>query len=81
MPTPSRQDNAARFPKTDRLSLSVAEFCAATDISISTYEKMKQKGWAPREMRVGRKVLISRQAALDWIAEREQATTKEVIQK
>lgn len=50
---------------------SIDGFCAAHDISPTTYFKLKAEGSAPDEMRVGRRVRISVEAAARWRAERE----------
>ena len=62
--------NSEKYP-VPRLGWSVDEFCSAVGISRSTYEKLKRKGLAPREMRIGWAVRISQLAASEWIAERE----------
>jgi predicted DNA-binding transcriptional regulator AlpA len=60
-----------------RLGWSVDEFCSAVGISRSTYETLKRRGLAPREMRIGWAVRISQHAAAEWIAAREaEAATK-----
>ena len=54
-----------------RLAFSISEFCTAVGISIASYYNLPDDQ-RPREMRVGaRRILISRQAAEDWIAARE----------
>jgi excisionase family DNA binding protein len=54
-----------------RLAFSISEFCAAVGISRTTFYALPANE-RPREMRVGpKRVLISRQAAEDWIATRE----------
>jgi hypothetical protein len=49
-------------------------FCAAHNISRATFYNLLRAGEAPRLMRVGTRVLISREAAADWRHEREAAT-------
>ena len=55
----------------EREALSIAEFCAAHGISRSHYFNLKKAHQGPREMRVGSRVLISREAAADWRRARE----------
>jgi hypothetical protein len=54
----------------------IAAFCESHGISRSTYYNLKALGGAPREMRVGRRVLISEEAAVEWrrLKESESAT-------
>jgi predicted DNA-binding transcriptional regulator AlpA len=52
----------------------IASFCAAHNISRATFYNLLRAGEAPRLMRVGTRVLISREAAADWRHEREAAT-------
>jgi len=47
---------------------SIAEFCDAHNIGVATYYWLRKRGEAPREMRVGRRYLISKEAAADWRA-------------
>ncbi len=50
---------------------SIPEFCAENDISIGEYFAMKKRDQGPREIRIGRRVTISHEAAADWRKERE----------
>jgi predicted DNA-binding transcriptional regulator AlpA len=52
----------------------IASFCVAHNISRATFYNLVRAGEAPRLMRVGARVLISREAAADWRHEREAAT-------
>jgi hypothetical protein len=54
---------------------SIPTFCTAHHISEAFYYKMQRAGWGPREMHVGRRTLISIEAAAEWRAAREQAGT------
>ena len=49
----------------------IASFCTAHGISRSTFYNLKKDGKAPRLMHVGKRVLISREAATAWRRERE----------
>ena len=50
---------------------SIAAFCAAHHISRSSFYNLLKAKKAPRLMRVGSRVLISREAAADWRRARE----------
>jgi hypothetical protein len=55
-------------------ALSIAQFCAAHQISESSYFKMRAAGLGPQEIQVGRRRIISLESAAAWRAEREAAT-------
>jgi hypothetical protein len=52
---------------------SVREFCERHGISVQSYYKQRLQGLMPDEFRVGVRVLISKEAAARWRAEREAA--------
>lgn len=54
-----------------RAAFTVREFCEAHRISPAKYYEMKREGWGPAEMSVGRRRLISYEAASVWRRERE----------
>jgi hypothetical protein len=54
---------------------SIESFCRANGISMTTYFVLKRKGKAPREMRAGKRVLITPEAEADWRRERENDRT------
>jgi hypothetical protein len=54
-----------------RAAFTVREFCEAHRISQAKYYQMKKEGWGPVEMEVGRRRLISYEAASVWRRERE----------
>ncbi|MBX3708270.1 MAG: hypothetical protein KIT56_03485 [Gammaproteobacteria bacterium] len=58
-------------------SLSIPEFCYAENISRSLFYKLKKEGNAPRLMRVGRRILISIEAAKDWRKQMEECLNGE----
>ena len=58
------------------LAFSINAFCEVHHVSRSEYYVLRNRGLAPREMRLGRKVLISAEAAARWRREREQATAE-----
>lgn len=47
-------------------SYSIDDFCARNSISRAMYYLLKAEGDAPKEMRFGTKVLISKEAAAEW---------------
>ncbi|MEI4484064.1 MULTISPECIES: helix-turn-helix transcriptional regulator [unclassified Phyllobacterium] len=54
---------------------SIPEFCTLMGISTATYYKWRALGQAPREFRApGAVVRISREAYLEWKAQRENPT-------
>ena len=73
---PNRKDDERPPPL--RLALSILEFCAAFGISDDFYYKLKRQGQGPREMKVGKRTLISLAAADEWRTERERATAGEM---
>jgi len=50
---------------------SIPLFCARHGISERFYFKLKAAGCGPAEMRLGNRMLISREAAVRWRAEHE----------
>jgi hypothetical protein len=59
---------------------SIREFCAAHRLSESMYFKMRAQGLGPREMIVGTRKLISQEAASEWRAAREAASSAKAKQ-
>ncbi|MCK1345479.1 hypothetical protein IVB25_40120 [Bradyrhizobium sp. 193] len=55
----------------DADAYSVDEFCARNRISSQLFYKLKPKGLMPATFNVGRRVLISREAAAAWRRARE----------
>jgi hypothetical protein len=51
--------------------LTIAEFCHAYRYSPSLYFKEKRAGRGPRELKVGRRVVITKQAAAEWARQHE----------
>lgn len=45
---------------------SVEHFCKSNGISRSFFYKLQREGKAPRVMKIGRRTLISREAASEW---------------
>ena len=52
-------------------AFSIKEFCEAHGISEALYFNLKKRMQHPREMKVGRRILISQEAAAAWRAARE----------
>jgi hypothetical protein len=50
---------------------SIAGFCSSHSISRASFYNLLKAGAAPRIMRVGSRVLITREAAAAWRAQRE----------
>ncbi|MEI8715878.1 helix-turn-helix transcriptional regulator [Mesorhizobium sp. ISC11] len=55
---------------------NIPEFCAAHRISRATFYNLLNDGHAPRTMKVGSRVLISKEAAADWRKACEAGTAK-----
>ena len=53
----------------DALCFTLREFCDLHRISRKMYYRMQKAGTGPQEMRVGNKVLITREAAARWRAQ------------
>lgn len=53
---------------------SIAQFCDAHHISRTHLHNMCKAGRGPRVMKLGRRVLISAEAAADWRRQLEQET-------
>ena len=68
---PTHELPMPRGPPPPRAAFTVAEFCEAHRISQAKYYEMKKEGWGPVEMEVGRRRLISYEAAAEWRRERE----------
>ncbi|KWA79529.1 hypothetical protein WL30_32660 [Burkholderia ubonensis] len=47
-------------------SYTVPQFCAAYHFSRAQYYVLKEQGKTPQEMRIGRRVVITRRAAQAW---------------
>jgi hypothetical protein len=52
---------------------TIAQFCAVHQMSESMYFKMREAGLGPQEIQLGRRRIISLEAAARWRAEREAA--------
>jgi hypothetical protein len=70
VPKPRHELPMPRGPP-PRAAFTVPEFCEAHRISPAKYYEMKKEGWGPVEMEVGRRRLISYEAAIRWRRQRE----------
>jgi hypothetical protein len=71
VPRPRHELPMPRGPPPPQAAFTVAEFCRAHRVSQAMYYQMKKEGWGPAEMSVGRRRLISYEAASVWRRERE----------
>lgn len=58
---------------------TIEEFCQAHRFSRSQYFTMKKAGEGPREMAVGKRRIISPEAAVEWRREREAMAGREPV--
>jgi hypothetical protein len=56
---------------------TMGEFCLAHRIGLNTYYRLRKAGKGPVEMRVGAKVLISKESAAHWRAARDAEAKKD----
>ena len=59
------------------LVFTIASFCCAHEISRPFLYSLWTRGVGPRTIRLGRRVLISAEAAADWRRDMEAVTSKE----
>ena len=69
--TGSSQERTVLIEAEQLDAYSIALFCARHGISERFYFKLKAAGRGPAEIQLGNRVLISREAAARWRAERE----------
>lgn len=62
-----------------RPAFSVAAFCADHGIGRTHFYELLRQGKAPRLMKLGRRVLISAEAAADWRRAMEAATDQKEV--
>jgi hypothetical protein len=67
-----RNDEALERARRNPLALTVSEFCASHRISRSQLYKLWRQSRGPRCMEVGKRRLISVEAAAAWRREREE---------
>ena len=56
----------------NRQAYSITEFCTAYGISKVFLHSLWNRGEGPRRLKIGRKVLITREAAEEWVKAHEQ---------
>ena len=61
----------------DRQTFTVAQFCAAHNIGRTLFYELVNQGQGPRLMKVGRRTLVSMEAAADWRKSIEKLTSAE----
>lgn len=67
------------YTQGNRSAYTIAEFCAEHRVSRTHLYMMVKAGKGPRLMKLGRRVLISVEAAADWRRAVEAETTKEIL--
>ena len=60
------------IPLADPLAFSIAEFCRRHGISRAHFYNLSKSGQGPALMRVGRRTLVSAEAAAEWRRRMEQ---------
>jgi hypothetical protein len=53
--------------------LTIRQFCEYTQISERLFHVLKAQGLGPRITRIGRRVLIAKDSAAEWLKSRERA--------
>ncbi len=56
---------------------SIASFCKSHGISRATFYNLKQRGQAPKTLLVGRRRLVSADAAAAWRSQMEEPTEQQ----
>jgi predicted DNA-binding transcriptional regulator AlpA len=62
----SKPTHGAMSMATNNPAQSVADFCKSFGISRSFFYKLQRAGKAPRVMKIGRRTLVSAEAASEW---------------
>jgi hypothetical protein len=70
---PQQTGRAPAVDDSQRLALTIPEFCVTHGISEAFFYKLQRDGLGPRVMAVGRRRLISIEAAKEWREERTNA--------
>src|SRR5262245_61474916 len=68
---PGRKVKAMRTVRQPNDLYTIETFCDANAMSESTYYALKRDGLGPREIKIGKKILISPEAEAEWRRERE----------
>lgn len=69
-----QQEAPAQNPLVGKENLTLAQFSAAYAVPRTTLYGLWQQGLGPRTLRIGRRVLINRKAAEEWVARMEAET-------
>ncbi len=85
-PAPLRQPGDGDAPErqivrlgTDKDAFNIVEFCQRHGLSRASFYNLEKAGQAPRIMRVGARVMVSKEAAADWRRERETVAAKPAL--
>jgi predicted DNA-binding transcriptional regulator AlpA len=73
-----RTARADQLPLADTLAFSIPEFCRRHGISRAHFYNLSKAGDGPAVMRVGRRTLISAEAAAEWRRRMERIARDEV---
>jgi predicted DNA-binding transcriptional regulator AlpA len=74
-PGPRSGDRTVQLLYADPLAFSIPEFCRRHGISRAHFYNLFKSGHAPALMRVGRRTLISAEAAAEWRRRMEQVAS------
>src|SRR5262245_13315041 len=77
---PAATQRLARPPPIDPDAFTIDQLCQRHGVSHSVYYRLKAKGLGPREIKLGTKVLITKEAAAEWRAAREAETAQQVAE-
>lgn len=61
----------------DADAITIEQFCMANNICRATFYNLRKAGQAPAIMKVGSKVLISKEARVDWRRKMEEQSNKQ----
>lgn len=68
--------SAINVAPSSHAAATIAQFCAAHNISRTHFYELIKQGKGPRQMKVGRRTLVSAEAAADWRRAMEAATAE-----
>lgn len=61
--------------RSDQIAYSIRQFCQTVGISVRTFHALQQRGEGPPVVRIGRRTLIRRTTADEWLDARERSTS------
>jgi predicted DNA-binding transcriptional regulator AlpA len=61
------------------LTFTVQEFCRQTRISRQLFYNLQERGEGPKIIRLGRRVYIAQETAMEWLKEREAITQSATV--